>query len=1205
MLSRYELGSVSPATIVRFRKVLWSAAVSGGLVDERIRELARRSTNFGFLLDHEELLVLDGAEAEAYVYTDPNTSLFKARRFGETLAAKLVVAGQIRVDGSSQYARLAALARDGVIQSRQRDQFDALRTVGNRAVHTHYGEVRAALDAVRTCYALGSWYYRLITGNREPSAFVPPPDPSMPPVDVADAAELGLLREQLRAERNRLAEVLVRLDGKMTRLEAERVAHAEAEQMLARVAADRVALRDLAAELGARIAEFEAGFAQSVAQPGRISVVEREAFVQSAQRSAREPRTEREVREEVDRMLAAAGWEVQDAGRENLFAGTGVAVREAMTATGPADYLLYVDKKLAGVIEAKREGTVLSPVERQSARYAEGLSASQQLQAWRLPLPFRYETTAAETHFTNMLDPVPRAREVFSFHQPETLARWMREADADPDAPTLRSRLRRGLPPLEDGRLRPAQADAVRGLEESLRKDRPRALIQMATGAGKTYSAVTSSYRLLKHARVRRVLFLVDRNNLGKQANTEFTGYVTPDDGRKLAELYGVERLTGSDILASSDVVVSTVQRVYAMLRGTPLPSVDAYDAAFDDYDADEIVEVSYNPAVPPETFDIIFIDECHRSIYGRWRSVLEYFDAYLVGLTATPVKQTFGFFHQNLVSEYTFQEAVADGVNVDFDVYRIRTRQTEQGDTIEAGTVVPKRARQTRRQRYEELDDDFSYGGAQLGRDVISTPQLRLILETFRDRLFTEIFPPGPGRPPRQYVPKTLIYARDDNHAEDIVQMVREVFAMGNEFAQKITYSARNPDRLLAAFRNSPELRIAVTVDLIATGTDVRPIECVFFLRDVKSWAYFEQMKGRGSRTLDPSELHGVTPDVPAKDRFVIVDAVGVTDSPRVDATPLQQHPERQINLERLLAKAGNLTISLAETSTLCARLARLSQDITPAEHAELEQLAGLPLTEVLQSLRRAADDDELAALPPGDRQAERALVMAAVEPLAANPEFRARLVEIRHAHDIVYDEVNPDGLLEARGVDATQRAESVVISFRAYLREHRDEITAIEYAYRHGDGSRAVYVRLKELAAKIARPPHQWTPDLLWHAYQRLELAAAQPGVRYRPVDLIGLIRFELGVDEHPRPLHSVIEERYAAWLARQSQANASFTSDQIWWLDRIKHIIINSASFTNDDLDGVTFSERGGADGFLHAFGDGHAQNILTDLNRTLTA
>lgn len=1174
-------------------------------MDERIRELARRSPNFGFLLDHEPLLVLDGTEAEAYVYSDPNTALFKARKFGETLAAKLVAAGRIQVSGTSQHARLLALARDGVIGPSQRQQFDELRTVGNEAVHTHYGEVRAALDAVRACFSLGSWFYRTVTGDRAPTAFVPPPDPATPPTDAADQTDLDLLRAQLASERDRLAEVMLRLDGKNSRLEAEQQARAEAEQRLAQVAEDRNSIRTLADELSARISEFEASFAASVARPARLSAAEREAFVKNAQQSAQEPRTEREVREEVDRMLTAAGWLVQDAGKENLFAGTGVAVREARTATGPADYLLYVNRQLAGVIEAKREGTILSPVERQSARYAEGLTASQQLQAWRLPLPFRYETTAAETHFTNALDPHPRAREVFSFHQPATLARWMREADADPEAPTLRSRLRRGLPPLDDGRLRPAQADAVLGLEESLRHDRPRALIQMATGAGKTFAAVSSSYRLLKHARVERILFLVDRNNLAKQANTEFTGFVTPDDGRKLAELYGVERLTGTDMLASSKVVISTVQRVYAMLCGQPLPDVDADDQAYDDYDADEVIEVGYDPSVPPETFDLIIVDECHRSIYGRWRAVLEYFDAYLVGLTATPVKQTFGFFHQNLVSEYSYQQAVADGVNVDFDVYKIRTRQTEQGDTIEAGTVVPMRERRTRRQRYEELDDDFSYAGTQLGKSVISKPQLQLILETFRDRLFTEIFPPEAGQPPRRYVPKTLIYARDDNHAEEIVQMVREVFGMGNEFAQKITYSVQHPDKLIAAFRNSPELRIAVTVDLIATGTDVRPLECVFFLRDIRSWAYFEQMKGRGARTLDPTELNRVTPDVLAKERFVIVDAVGVTESPRVDATPLQLHSERQISLEQLLRKAGNLTISLAETSTLCSRLARLNQDLTPAERAELEQIAGAPLTDVIRSLGRVADDDELAALPAGDRAAERALVEAAVEPLAANHELRARLLEIRRAHDIIYDEVNPDDLLEARGVDVAERAREVVTSFRAYLREHQDEITAIDAAYRHGNGSRTVYAKLKELATRIARPPHQWTPDLLWHAYERLELAAKHPGLHYGPVDLIGLIRFELGLDQEPRPHRSVVEERYGAWLTRQQQAGASFSADQMWWLDRIKDIVITSASFTTDDLDGVPFTEHGGTDGFLQTFGDDLAEQILTDLNRTLTA
>ncbi len=677
-----------------------------------------------------------------------------------------------------------------------------------------------------------------------------------------------MLREELGAERDRLGEVKLRLDDKTSRLDSERLARADAQPLLAQAAADHDQLAMLVDQLKARVSEFEESFAASLRRRRRLSAAEREDFIERARLAARRPRTEREVREEADRMLRSAGWSVQNPGSVNLWAGYGVAVREMATATGPADYLLYVDRKLTGVIEVKREGTILSPVERQSARYAKGLTADQKLQAWKLPLPFRYETTAVETHFTNDLDPRPRAREVFWFHRPETLARWMREADADSEMPTLRSRLRRNLPPVADPRLRPAQRDAVEGLEGSLGYDHQRALIQMATGAGKTYAAVTASYRLLKHARAERILFLVDRNNLGKQAHSEFTGYVTPDDGRKFGELYNIQRLTGADMLASSKVVISTVQRLYAILCGAPVPGPDVDDPAYDRYDdTDEVIEVGYNPKVPPETFDLIIVDECHRSIYGRWRAVLEYFDVYLAGLTATPVKQT---------------------------------------DTIEAGTVVPRRDRRTQRQRYEELDDDFSYAGTQVGHSVISVGQLKLVFQTFRDRLFTEIFPPRPGQPDRRYVPKTLIYARDDNHAEEIVKMAREVFGEGNDFAQKITYSAQNPDKLLAAFRNSPELRIAVTVDLIATGTDVKPLECVFFLRDVKSWSYFEQMKGRGARTLDPAELHAVTPDAVVKDRFVIVDAVGVTDSLRIDATPMAEHTERQISLKKLLDKAG-----------------------------------------------------------------------------------------------------------------------------------------------------------------------------------------------------------------------------------------------------------------------------------------------------------
>ncbi len=1192
-------------------------------MDARIEELARRSGNFGLLLPHEPLLVFYGAGAESYAHSDPNAALVKTRQFGETLAAVLIERAGLPVRGDRQVDRLAALARAGVLDKRIRAAFDTVRTEGNRAVHGHYGSVRTAVRAVRACFELGVWFHRLLTDDRTVIAFVPPPEPddSLQPAaaSAADNAELAALRDELAEYRNKLAEAKLRLDGGGSRLDAERQARREAEDALTRALADAESLRSVLAE---QVVEQDAQAGQPTDQAGsrqpagrptegrrparKVSAAERESFVARAHAAAQEPRTELEVRHEVDRMLAAAGWSVQNPSRINLFDRAGVAVREARTASGPADYLLYVDRKIVGVVEAKREGTVLTPVEWQSGRYARSLTREQQDQAWTWPLPFRYETTAAETHFTNTLDPQGgRARSVFSFHRPETLARWMREADDNTVHPTLRHRLQH-LPPLAAGNLRPAQLDAVRGLERSLAQDRPRALIQMATGAGKTYAAVTSAYRLLAHAKAHRILFLVDRNNLGRQAREEFSTYVTADDGRKFTELYNVEPLTGAGLLGSTHVVISTVQRLYAMLRGQTLPDPAVDDQAFDadtsenaDGDA-EPIEVTYSPDIPPETFDLIIVDECHRSIYGRWRAVLEYFDAYLVGLTATPVKQTFGFFHQNLVSEYTYPQAVADGVNVDFDVYRIRTELTAQGATIDAGITVPKRDRRTRRQRYEELDDDFSWTPEQLGRSVISPNQIEKVLRTFRERLFTEIFPG------RTHVPKTLIFAKDDNHAEDIVMKVREVFGQGNEFAAKITYSVRDTDSLLKSFRNSAELRIVVTVDMIATGTDVRPLECLLFLRNPKSAVLFEQMKGRGSRTIDADDFQAVTPDWPAKDRFVLVDAVGVLDSDRVDAAPLGQHTEQQISLEQLLRRTGTLTINAEEASTLASRLARLGQQITPEERAELEHLAGAPLASIVSSLARCADVDALDAARQAGPAAERALVEDAVRPLAANPELRARLLEIRRAHDIVYDEVNPDRLLEAAGVDRRELAQRTVESWRAYLREHQEEITAIQLGYERGTGQQPVYAALKELAGRIARPPHQWTPERLWDAYAQLEIAAGAPEVKYGALDLIGLIRFELGVDESPRPHRAMVHERFEGWIARQRQASRrEFTADERWWLERIRDIVVTSAAFAVTDLDGPPFTERGGTDGFLTVFGEDRAPVILDNLTQGLTA
>jgi len=390
-------------------------------------------------------------------------------------------------------------------------------------------------------------------------------------------------------------------------------------------------------------------------------------------------RPEEKAGQDIDQLLAKAGWIIQDVDEINLGAGLGVAVREYPTKTGPVDYALFVDRKAIGVIEAKSAGTTLSGVAEQSERYIHGFPDN--VIHFTLPLPFAYESTGVETFFRDERDPAPRSRRVFGFHKPETLLEWVKEGE------TLRARLQK-LPPLITDGLRDCQIEAVNNLDLSFKKARPRALIQMATGSGKTFTAVTFVYRLIKFAKAGRVLFLVDRRTLGRQTRGAFAQYFTPDDGRKFTELYNVQLLSSNVIDPVNKVCITTIQRLFSMLKEQEF-DVDSDELSLYDVTDEQQKEVTYNPDMPIEMFDFIITDECHRSIYNQWRQVLEYFDAFIIGLTATPSKQTFGFFNQNLVMEYSHERAVADRVNVGYEVYRIRTRITEKGSTVSSGCAI------------------------------------------------------------------------------------------------------------------------------------------------------------------------------------------------------------------------------------------------------------------------------------------------------------------------------------------------------------------------------------------------------------------------------------------------------------------------------------------------------------------------------------
>ena len=916
---------------------------------------------------------------------------------------------------------------------------------------------------------------------------------------------------------------------------------------------------------------------------------------------------EEQARVLIDEQLTQSGWAVQDRKDIDLVNHVGVAVRETVlkNVAGRADYLLYINRKIVGVIEAKPSGVTLTEVQWQSHRYSKGLDADQVRIAvlHREELPFIYEASGTETHYTNLYDPEPRARHIFNFQKPETLARFIRESEIQAQA-TWRGCVQ-NLPDTESYDLRPASRRAVIAIEQSLKNNQhSRSLVQMATGAGKTRMAVTESYRLLKHGGFNRVLFLVDRNNLGDQTLREFRDFTTPDDGRKFTELYNVDKLTGSGMVGSSAVVISTIQRVFSVLKGQSVNDND--DPQLDGYTPDAPVEVQYSAELPPEAFDLVIVDECHRSIYGLWRGVIEYFDAHVIGLTATPTKQTLGFFQQNLVSEYTFPQSVADKVNVDFEVFRIKTRMSEEGGLIEAGTVVPVMDKRTREQRLLALDDDVPYSATDLDRYVVSKSQIRTILEAFRNNLYSEIFPG------RSTVPKTLIFAKDDNHAEEIVTQVKEVFGKGNDFAAKITYQSKDPKKLLQDFRNSPTLRIAVTVDMIATGTDVKAIECVFFMRDVRSGTYFEQMKGRGARSMDDASFRSITPDATHKERFVIVDAVGVTEHDFVDAAPLERN--KSATLKQLLEKAATFTITADETASLASRLARLSREITPEENAELSELAGTPLQNITQQLVKIADPDTLAGVienaildKDGKKDTKKAMsdfIEQLITPIASNPQLRQRLVEIRASHDLIFDEGSKDEILDAWGVVDTTKAKSLVESWIKYIEDNKNEITAIQMLYSKPKNVGITYKEIKELAERIRRPHPTWTVDVLWNAYLALEPTKVRKSAVHTTTDLVSLVRFTLGQMNELVPYAQLVEERYAGWLLQQENLGVKFTDNQKWWLDRIKDAISQSAHFDVKDLEMSPFTERGGSSGVEEALGNAVTQ-IIESMNMELAS
>lgn len=918
---------------------------------------------------------------------------------------------------------------------------------------------------------------------------------------------------------------------------------------------------------------------------------------------------EEKARIEIDKQLNAAGYVVQDMSELDLSAGKGVVVREYPTDTGEVDYLIFINQQPVGIIEAKsitKGEKLIIEAEDQTRRY---VNSKFLYFNKNVDIRFVYESTGEITRFTDYNDIKFRSREIFTFHKPEELERLLKETD------TLRNRLK-CFPQLNEYGFRKCQINAINNLEKSFFNGKPRALIQMATGSGKTFTAITSIYRLLKYCGAKRILFLVDTKNLGEQAEAEFTSYKPNDSNLRFVELYNVQRLKSSYIAESSNVCISTIQRMYSILKGEEL------DESFEESPiTNEKVyapkEVAYNLKYPIEYFDFIVIDECHRSIYNLWKQVLDYFDAFQVGLTATPDSRTFAYFNENVVSEYSREQAIIDGVNVGEDEYIIETKITKSGAQIaKTNRIIRKRQRLTRKQRWESIDEDIVYEANELDRNVVNPSQIRHIIKEFKRVVEIEIFPD------RKEFPKTLIFAKSDSHADDIIKIIREEFNEGNEFCRKITYKKESDDDLspndkINEFRHGYKFRIAVTVDMIATGTDVKAIECLLFMRDVKSKNYYEQMKGRGTRTISLDEFKKVSPSATTnKDRFILFDAVGVTKSEKSEGRTLDRKPS--VPLKDLLTKVALGERDEDTLTTVAGRLNRLELVLTNKEKEEIKTLTdGVELKDIVSNILNAYDLDYLdektkQILGKEEITKEEVkivqtdLIKGAVAPLN-NAQFRNYLLKAKQTHEQIIDDINID-TIEFSGWSEVreENVELTIKAFRDFIEENKTKIEALSIIYNQQYKNKHLTKRMiKELYEIMCNPPHNFTVKKMWNCYYIKDSSKVRKSEVNQLIDIISIIKYELGQIDTLDSFATRVKLNFKNWMfKRNSSQGYQFNEEQTYWLQMIRDHIISSLTIEEDDFEYAPFDTLGGLGKYYKLFKNDYL-NILNEMNVALVA
>ena len=891
---------------------------------------------------------------------------------------------------------------------------------------------------------------------------------------------------------------------------------------------------------------------------------------------------EEKARVKIDQMLEDAGWKVID--REAYSPTiTAAAIREALLLySNEADYLLFINGKAVGVVEAKREeiDPASNCVCEQAIKYTRYAPSS--YQSYERPLPFIYQSNGNTTLFRDCREEDSDYERLNRIHTPKELVKIL--GIDDPFA---------GLPSLKKKGLRDCQYEAISELEYSFRSGQNRALLVLATGAGKTYTACMSAYRFLAYTPMRRVLFLVDRNNLGKQAETEFGTFRLTETGDPFNTIYTVNRLKSNKVPTESNVVISTIQRLFSLLTGQEITDVDDDD----ENTAIGEVQLTGKMVLPPDFFDLIIIDECHRSIYGEWRKVLEYFSsAKMIGLTATPVPETMAFFNNNRVVNYTLERSIVDGVNVDCRVYRIKTEATENGGAIRKGDKLKRVTRYTGAVEEVKNEESRSYTREELNRSVVNPAQIKLVLETYRDAVYTEMFTDPQREPNMDYLPKTLIFALNENHATNIVNIAKEVFGRKDDkFVQKITYSSGDSNELIRQFRNDKEFRIAVTCTLVATGTDVKPLEVLIFMRDVASEPLYIQMKGRGVRTIGDDQLRNVTPNAFSKDCFFLVDAVGVTESHKTVPGGGTGPQGPTITLKKLLERLTHGEVSDEYLLTLAARLPRIDRKCNDGQREEFFNLAHASMREISANIYEAFERGLPVYENINEPNTER---KALVAPLTHHPEARNYLLILAAGF---METLQPgEDTLISKGF-SQEEAQEVTSAFEKYCEEHKDEIEALRMIY-NNDGEPLTYVILKDLENKLKMANNKFQSSRVWNSYA---IVSPQSVKKYTTkeekealTNIIQLVRFANHQIEKLESLYPQAQQRFNLWYG---QMQRSITDTQIAIIRQIVDYIASNGACTIKD---IIDDDKTRAAQLINAFGGkDQADEALVSLSKFL--